>query len=232
MAILTVDTLGSFSHPPTSSGIFIVVSLFIFSSLLLWTISAFVRLKHVPGPLLASLTNLPLLSWVYGNQAGEKHTALHRQYGSIVRFGPNMISVFAHSETGTIYDMHGRFPKSDFYLVLSFYVKGKAIPGLFATQDRRIHTLLRKPIAGLYSMTSLVSYELMVDSTIRVFFEQLDRRFGQTGRVCDTWMSGCRCLRSMSLARLHFRNVLDFSTKDGTSIKSWRTAGGISRPPR
>ncbi|KAL8861116.1 MAG: hypothetical protein Q9178_002330 [Gyalolechia marmorata] len=101
-----------------------------------------------------------------------------------------MVSVSAPSEINTIYDIHGKFLKSDFYWVLSFYLKGKAIPGLFATQDRRIHNLLRKPIAGIYSMTSMVSYEPMVDTTIDCFFDQLDQRFVQTGQVCplDLWL--------------------------------------------
>ncbi|KAL8778965.1 MAG: hypothetical protein Q9213_007165 [Squamulea squamosa] len=101
-----------------------------------------------------------------------------------------MVSVSAPSEINTIYDMHGKFLKSDFYWVLSFYLKGKAIPGLFATQNRRIHNLLRKPIAGIYSMTSMVSYEPMVDTTIDCFFEQLDQRFVHTGQTCplDLWL--------------------------------------------
>ena len=159
-------------------------------STIVWTLYSYFRLRHIPGPFTASLTNLPRLLWVYGNQAGDKHTFLHREYGPIVRFGPNMVSVSSPSEIGTIYDIHGKFAKSDFYRVLSFYVKGKAIPGLFATQDRKIHTLLRRPIAGIYSMTNLVSYEPMVDSTIRCFFEQLDKRFAETSQVCelDVWL--------------------------------------------
>ena len=158
--------------------------------LIFWILSSYLRLRHVPGPLLASLTNLPRAFWVYQNNAGDKHTALHRRFGPLVRFGPNMVSVSAPSEIGKIYDIHGTYPKSDFYRVLSFYVKGKAIPGLFATQDRRIHTLLRKPIAGIYSMTNLMSYEPMVDSTIHCFFEQLDQRFVQPSRICalDVWL--------------------------------------------
>ncbi|KAL8991777.1 MAG: hypothetical protein Q9169_007657, partial [Polycauliona sp. 2 TL-2023] len=159
-------------------------------SFLIWNIKSYLRLRHIPGPFLASLTNLPRLSWVYSNHAGHIHTALHRRDGPIVRFGPNMVSVADPAEISTIYDIHGKFLKSDFYWVLSFYLKGKAIPGLFATQDRRIHGLLRKPIAGIYSMTSMVSYEPMVDSTIECFFRQLETRFVETGQVCplDSWL--------------------------------------------
>ncbi|KAL9028822.1 MAG: hypothetical protein Q9180_007111 [Flavoplaca navasiana] len=101
-----------------------------------------------------------------------------------------MVSVADPAQINTIYDIHGKWVKSDFYWVLSFYLKGKAIPGLFATQDRRVHGLLRKPIAGIYSMTSMVSYEPMVDSTIDCFFQQLDERFVKTGETCklDKWL--------------------------------------------
>jgi hypothetical protein len=63
--------------------------------------------------------------------------------------------------------------------------KGKIMPGLFATQDEDLHRMLKKPIAGTYSMTNLVSFEPFVDSTIHVFFEQLDKRFLKTGAICD-----------------------------------------------
>ncbi|KAL8864028.1 MAG: hypothetical protein Q9198_010145, partial [Flavoplaca austrocitrina] len=152
-------------------------------SFFFWNLKSYLRLRHVPGPFLASFTNLPRLSWVYSNRAGEIHTALHRRYGPIVRFGPSMVSVADPAQINTIYDIHGKWVKSDFYWVLSFYLKGKAIPGLFATQDRRVHGLLRKPIAGIYSMTSMVSYEPMVDSTIECFFQQLDERFVETGET-------------------------------------------------
>ena len=59
------------------------------------------------------------------------------------------------------------------------------MPGLFATQDESLHRMLKKPIASVYSMTTLVSFEPFVDSTISVFFEQLDKRFVETSTVCD-----------------------------------------------
>ena len=180
-------SIGTTSFLPSRGLLLVYLS---FAALFLWNLRSYLRLRRIPGPFLASVTNLSRLSWVYANNAGDKHTLLHRQYGPIVRFGPNMVSVSAPSEINTIYDIHGRFLKSDFYWVLSFYLKGKAIPGLFATQDRRIHNLLRKPIAGIYSMTSMVSYEPMVDTTIECFFDQLDKRFVRTGQVCplDLWL--------------------------------------------
>lgn len=56
---------------------------------------------------------------------------------------------------------------------------------MFATQDEKLHRLLKRPIASTYSMSNLVSFEKYVDSTMSFFFEQLDRRFVQTGQICD-----------------------------------------------
>jgi Cytochrome P450 len=45
--------------------------------------------------------------------------------------------------------------------------------------------MLKKPIAGIYSMSNLMSFEPYVDTTISFFFETLDKRFAQTGDVCN-----------------------------------------------
>ena len=228
-------TLGHFSSSLSIEQTTLIYLILVAS--LFWVLSSYLRLRQIPGPILASLTNLPRLIWVYENGAGEKHTALHRKYGPLVRFGPNMLSVSAPSEIGTIYDIHGTFPKSDFYRVLSFYVKGKAIPGLFATQDRRIHNLLRKPIAGIYSMTNLMSYEPMVDCTIRYFFEQLDQRFVQKSEVCelDVWL---QMFAFDVIGSITFSKRLGFLEQgrdiDGIMANSWqyfRLAAVISQMP-
>jgi len=64
------------------------------------------------------------------------------------------------------------------------------MPGLFNVLDEDLHRILKKPIASIYSMSNLVSFEPYVDSTMRVFFEELDRRFVQTGKVgeFDAWL--------------------------------------------
>lgn len=68
--------------------------------------------------------------------------------------------------------------------------KGRILPGLFATQDEGIHSMLKKPIASIYSMSNLVSFEPYVDATMGYFCEQLDKLFAEPGRECDfsTWL--------------------------------------------
>lgn len=75
-----------------------------FLVLLVHFTQSYFGLAHIPGPFLARFTNLPRFSWVLTYRAHDIHIALHRQYGSIVRFGPNMVSVGDPREIGTIYN--------------------------------------------------------------------------------------------------------------------------------
>jgi len=68
-------------------------------------------LNQYPGPLLAKFTNL----WRYLDNRTRKaewtHLRLHRQYGDVVRLGPNVLS-FAHpAALKTIYGLNKGFVK-------------------------------------------------------------------------------------------------------------------------
>lgn len=179
-----IELVSAVPHSPLS--ILLVAS----GLFLAWNIHSLWRLRHIPGPFAAALTNFPRLKWVLNSNAHDTHIALHRKYGSLVRFGPNMVSISDPQEIPNIYGTTGKYQKSDFYWVLSFYVKGKAIPGLFATQDEHIHRLLKKPISAMYSMSSVVNYEPFVDSTMNAFFKQIDQRFAEPQKDCafDLWL--------------------------------------------
>jgi hypothetical protein len=74
-----------------------------FVYVLLTTARSYYRLSHIPGPFLARFTNIPRFLWVWSNNAHNVHIALHRKYGPVVRFGPNMVSVAAPEEISQIY---------------------------------------------------------------------------------------------------------------------------------
>ncbi|EKG10405.1 Cytochrome P450 [Macrophomina phaseolina MS6] len=75
-----------------------------------------------------------------------------------------------------------------FYKVLLPYTRGKSLPSLFGTDDEDVHRALKRPIAGIFSMSNLVTFEPYVDDTIRLLLAQLDRRFASEkpeASVCD-----------------------------------------------
>lgn len=154
----------------------------------------YVRLSHIPGPFLARFSDLPRLYWVYRRDAHNVHVAQHRQHGGgaslgwapLVRYGPNAVSVGSASAMDTIYRMRGDpLKKSDYYSVIPPMRKGTILQSIFPTQDEALHRMLKRPIAAVYSMSNLVSFEPLVDRTIGVLRHELDRRFVLPGQVCD-----------------------------------------------
>lgn len=157
----------------------------------------YIRLSHIPGPFIARFSNIPRLYWVFYRNAHNIHISEHRQYGEtgpscgttwapLVRYGPNAVSVGSAEAIGTIYRMRGDpLKKSDFYSVIPPMRRGTILPTIFAAQDEGLHRILKQPIAGVYSMSNLVSFEPLVDRTMDVFRQELDRRFVVPGEACD-----------------------------------------------
>ena len=85
--------------------------------------------------------------------------------------------------------------------------------------------MLRRPIAGIYTMSNLMSFEPYVDRTISFFFTQLDERFVQTGDVCElgTWL---QMFAFDVMGELTFSKRLGFLEKaedvDGIMGSIWR----------
>lgn len=175
--ILTLVDLARTHAVVLSLGVFLLIPVY------LWR--TYNRLSHVPGPLLASFTNFVRLRWVLTRKAQYIHIDLHKRYGPLVRIGPNTVSVGDAAEIQQIYGLTGSYVKSGFYPALQPHARGAAMPGLFNTQDENLHRVLKKPIASIYSMSNLVSFEPYVDTTMSVFFKELDTRFAETGEVCD-----------------------------------------------
>jgi Cytochrome P450 len=57
------------------------------------------------------------------------------------------------------------------------YTKNGALPAVFTTQDEQQHKQLKNPIAPLYALSNVVTFEGFVDEVLGVLFQQLDKRF-------------------------------------------------------
>lgn len=69
------------------------------------------KLSYVSGPRLASISDIPRLLWARSGKAHETHIRLHEEYGSLVRLGPNSISVGDAREISKIYGIRSSFGK-------------------------------------------------------------------------------------------------------------------------
>ncbi|KAK7931819.1 Benzoate 4-monooxygenase cytochrome P450 [Apiospora marii] len=148
-------------------------------------------LRHVPGPFLASFTNLPRSWWVMTGRAHQYHRAAHAKYGDVVRIGPRMVSVSNPDAIPIIYPFRPGFPKSDFYATLRPYTRERgSMLAVFNTQDEQIHKRLKSPIAPLFALSNATLFEGLVEEVLACLSTQLDRRFVDSGDTFDLgdWM--------------------------------------------
>lgn len=68
-------------------------------------------LRQVPGPWIARFSGVYRLSLVLNGKAPEKYRRVHDEYGSIVRVGPNHVSVSDPLAIPVIYGVGSRFVK-------------------------------------------------------------------------------------------------------------------------
>lgn len=147
---------------------------------------SYYRLSHIPGPPLASLTDLWRLLKVKRGDSHDTYLAMHKQYGDLVRIGPNCMSISTPDAIPLIYGIQKGYVKSDFYTVWQNMVNGKRVASMVFATDEHQHAAMRRPIAKAYSLSSLVEYEPLVDSTTAVFLSRLDELFAsKADKVCD-----------------------------------------------
>ncbi|KAM0541732.1 hypothetical protein ACHAPJ_013137 [Fusarium lateritium] len=148
-------------------------------------------LLKIPGPALAGYTGLWRFFDVYQRRPELTHIALHEKYGSVVRLGPNTVSISDPAALQTIYGLNSGYTKSDFYPVQQTVNKsGKRLITLFTSQDDKFHAKLRRAVSNAYAMSTLVQFEPFVDSTTTEFFKQLDERYASQNAILDfgTWL--------------------------------------------
>jgi hypothetical protein len=150
------------------------------------------RLRHIPGPFWTKFTDLQRVLWVRTQRAHEIHQAAHEEYGDVVTFGPNMVSLADPAWIKQIYPMRPGFPKGEFYRALMPYSKqGGALPAVFTTRDETLHKTMKSPVAPLFSLSNLLTLEPHVDKTIQVLVAQWDSRFLDSQATLDltNWLS-------------------------------------------
>ncbi|KAI1095697.1 benzoate 4-monooxygenase cytochrome P450 [Rostrohypoxylon terebratum] len=130
-------------------------------------------LSNIPGPFLASFSNLWKVLSVYRDEMPQKNIAVHRKYGPVVRIGPNHVSFSTPQALQIIHASRQAYPKSDFYLLTSPPFEGKPLPNLFSTQDVNYHASLKRLLGGLYTKAATLDLEPNIDRTLKLFLYKM-----------------------------------------------------------
>jgi hypothetical protein len=136
-------------------------------------------LRDIPGPWLASMSNLDrLISCAKGMQM-DYHIRLHEKYGPLVRIGPSHVSISDGSLIPQIYGITSRFYKSDFYAMFDIKAPSGMVPTIFSVRDEDRHKAIKRPVANAFSMSTMKELEPMNDDCSAILIEKLEGMVGQ-----------------------------------------------------
>ncbi|RMD41176.1 hypothetical protein DV735_g3941, partial [Chaetothyriales sp. CBS 134920] len=142
-------------------------------------------LASIPGPFVAGFTDLWRFFDAMTANPHDTHIKLHREIGSsLVRIGPRTVSVSDPALIPKIYGLNSGFTKTMFYTLHMLSYNGQFTPSLFTTLDEGYHARYKKPIANAYSMSTMINFEPLIDSTSSLFMKRLDE-FSESGVTFD-----------------------------------------------
>ncbi|RPA84492.1 cytochrome P450 [Ascobolus immersus RN42] len=178
--ISNISRLPATSHlAPTSTIVFISLTLFTIIAYSIIYNRFFHPLAHVPGPFWASVT--PLVR-VYHCTTGTIHLydqELHRKYGSVVRSAPNLITSNDPRHASKIH--HSKSDRPAF-----FDLPGFGLQHSFATaRDHKVHRWKKRRMMDPYSITNILKSESRIDDQVCNLVSAFDNRFARTSTTFD-----------------------------------------------
>ncbi|KAJ5785080.1 uncharacterized protein N7503_010292 [Penicillium pulvis] len=126
-------------------------------------------LAKYPGPFLACLTDLWQVHQFMTLKQPYHLTELHEKHGSIVRYGPDKLSITDEEAIKSIYQSGARFmPKTEFYDAY-----GAAHPNVFGMRDESFHSLRRRQMSHSFSTSYVKEMEQHLDENIRILRQKI-----------------------------------------------------------
>ena len=99
----------------------LALAVFCTTTFVLYTLATrlyiYLRLRHIPGPFAASLTNLWLLTKMRRGSWREAMIQLDRKYGPVVKYGPQRVLFSQVDAVPIIYGTTNVMPKASFSLI-------------------------------------------------------------------------------------------------------------------
>ncbi|KAJ5825696.1 hypothetical protein N7474_002834 [Penicillium riverlandense] len=126
-------------------------------------------LARYPGPFLASLTDLWQVHQFMTLQQPYNLTRLHEEYGSIVRYGPDKLSITNEEAIRAVYQRGAHLmPKTEFYDAY-----GAAHPNLFGVRDESEHSIRRRHMSHSFSISYVKEMEVHFDANVKILRDKI-----------------------------------------------------------
>lgn len=124
-------------------------------------------LRDIPGPFWTRFSKLWYLKHVKQGHFEKENIQLHKQYGPVVRLGPNLYSISDAAAVKTVYGTGSKFPKSDWYE--SWRQPGPNHWTLFSDTNIRGHGMCAVPCSLWPALRSRIALQPMQGSDSRLY---------------------------------------------------------------
>ncbi|KAK6840730.1 cytochrome P450 [Apiospora arundinis] len=151
--------------------IFAIVCLFVLAFSL---IERYWRLRKIPGPFLASVTDLWRFRIHLRGPVFPSLQTMHQKYGPVVRTGPTTVSISDPAAVKVVYAARTGFTKADSYGPMRVFVGGKSVGSIIDMQDEQQHSALKRAIRGSFISKNLLDYEPDVDLNLKNLLLRLE----------------------------------------------------------
>ncbi|KAI1761486.1 cytochrome P450 oxidoreductase [Hypoxylon sp. FL1150] len=156
---------------------------------ILYRLSSLHPLAGVPGPIVARITDLPLIWHAYtGDEARYVHD-LHLKYGPVVRIGTESVDFVDPGVIHPIYSHKGGFPKAKYYN--NFDIDGHAT--IFSQTDPAARGARAKAVLPMFSIANIRKGSKPFTESIERFLASLrEKKASGSANVLE-------CAREMSI---------------------------------
>ncbi|KAJ4418717.1 hypothetical protein N0V82_005390 [Gnomoniopsis sp. IMI 355080] len=162
----------------TSYSPLIIVGLGVLLYFVISTTYSWYRLRHIPGPPLASISYLWQFRAALSGKRAEHYRDAHREYGSLVRIGPNELLTDDPKLIMHMSAVRATYTRSGWYAGFKF---NPYTDNLFNILDTGAHDKLRAKLIGGYSTKENPSLESNVDEQLRSLVALIRNRYISQG---------------------------------------------------
>lgn len=158
----------------------IVVLYFLFTRTL-----TYLRLCHIPGPLISSVSYLPLIRATLSGRAHKKYVDLSKRYGSLVRIGPQDLLASDPDLLRRMSSVRSPYQRSGWYSAVRL---DPHVDNILSELNTREHDARRAKMASGYSGKDNTHLEADIDACIAMFVELIEQKYlskGSTLQLMD-----------------------------------------------
>lgn len=172
VSILDADILGHSLLLPSLAFVVVLVGVVL--------LGRCIHLYRIPGPFFAAVSYIPRLHSVTKGSNHLDVINLHKKHGPLVRVGPNHVSFSDGEALNQVYSANTKFEKSGFYIPFDVKAPHGWVPTVFSVRSEQSHRGIKRPIAGAYSMTTLLELEALTDECIAIFQTKMDEKISKS----------------------------------------------------